>query len=114
MKNDSAVKPLHADEHSPWSPLWQPIFRALWIATVVSNLGTWMQNVGASWLMTVLSPSPLIIAMVQAATSFPVFLLALPAGALADIADRRRLLLVTQFWMLAAAAALSGATYAGA
>ena len=72
------------------------------------------ENVGASWLMTALSPSPLIVAMVQAATSFPMFLLALPAGALADIADRRRLLLITQFWMLAAAAALSAATYAGA
>jgi MFS family permease len=73
-----------------------------------------MQNVGASWLMTSLSPSPLLIAMVQAATSLPVFLLALPAGALADIADRRRLLLITQLWMLVAAAALSAATYAGA
>lgn len=73
-----------------------------------------MQNVGAAWLMTTLSPSPLIIAMVQAATSLPVFLLALPAGALADIIDRRRLLLVTQLWMLAAAAALSAMTYAGA
>ncbi len=114
MENDSDVKPLHADEHSPWSPLRQPIFRALWIATIVSNLGTWMQNVGASWLMTALSPSPLIVAMVQAATSLPAFLLALPAGALADIFDRRRLLLITQFWMLAAAAALSVATYAGA
>jgi MFS family permease len=114
MKNDSVVKPLHADEHSPWSPLRQRIFRALWIATIVSNLGTWMQNVGASWLMTALSPSPLIIAMVQAATSLPAFLLALPAGALADITDRRRLLLITQFWMLAAAAVLSAATYAGA
>ncbi len=114
MKNDSIVVPPHPDVRSPWSPLRQPVFRALWIATIVSNLGTWMQNVGASWLMTALSPSPLIIAMVQAATSLPMFLLALPAGALADIADRRRLLLITQFWMLAAAAALSAVTYAGA
>ena len=90
------------------------MFRALWFATIASNIGTWMQNVGASWLMTTLSPSPLIIAMVQAATSLPVFLLALPAGALADIVDRRALILITQVWMLAAAAALSAATYAGA
>ena len=90
------------------------MFRALWLATVASNIGTWMQNVGASWLMTTLTPSPLIIALVQAATSLSVFLLALPAGALADIVDRRGLLLITQLWMLTAAAALSVATYAGA
>jgi MFS family permease len=114
MKNDSIVAPPNPDVRSPWSPLRQPVFRALWIATIVSNLGTWMQNVGASWLMTALSPSPLIIAMVQAATSLPMFLLALPAGALADIADRRRLLLATQLWMFSAAAALSAVTYAGA
>ena len=114
MKTNDLVSSRHSSEQSSWSPLLQPAFRALWIATIVSNLGTWMQNVGASWLMTGLSPSPLIIAMVQAATSLPVFLLALPAGALADIADRRRLLLITQFWMLAAAAALSTVTYAGA
>ena len=56
MKNDSIVVPPHPDIRSPWSPLDQPVFRALWIATIVSNLGTWMQNVGASWLMTALSP----------------------------------------------------------
>lgn len=114
MKAAGPISAYHAGEHSPWGPLRQPVFRALWIATVASNLGTWMQNVGASWLMTALTPSPLIIAMVQAATSLPVFLLALPAGALADITDRRRLLLITQLWMLLAAAALSAATYAGA
>jgi len=73
-----------------------------------------MQNTGASWQMTTLSPSPLIIAMVQAATSLPLFLLAMPAGALADIVNRRTLLLITQLWMLAAGAALSVTTYAGA
>jgi MFS family permease len=91
---------------SPWSPLRSPVFRALWIASVVSNLGTWMQNIGAAWLMTTLTTSPLMIALVQAATSLPVFLVALPAGALADVVDRRRLLLITQFWMLLAAALL--------
>jgi MFS family permease len=91
---------------SPWSPLRSPVFRALWIASVVSNLGTWMQNVGAAWLMTTLTASPIMVALVQAATSLPVFLVALPAGALADVVDRRRLLLVTQTWMLLAAAAL--------
>src|SRR5438034_11357609 len=73
---------------SAWSPLRQPLFRALWIATVVSNLGTWMHNVGAAWLMTSLTLSPTLVALVQAATSLPVFLVALPAGGLADAADR--------------------------
>jgi len=61
----------------------------LWIATVVSNVGTWMHNVGAAWLMTSLTASPAMIALVQAATSLPVFLVGLLAGALADIVDRR-------------------------
>src|SRR5690349_13084882 len=89
-----------------WEPLRRPLFRGLWLAAVVSNVGTWMQNVGAVWLMTALTPSPLLIALVQTATSLPFFLLALPAGALADVVDRRRLLLVTQAWMLVASAVL--------
>src|SRR6266705_1477750 len=80
--------PFGQESVSPWSPLRQPVFRALWIASVVSNVGTWMQNVGAAWLMTLLTPSPMVVALVQAATSLPVFLVALPAGALADVVDR--------------------------
>jgi len=72
-----------------------------------------MHNVGAAWLMTSLAPSPTMVALVQAATSLPVFLVGLPAGALADVVDRRRFLLVTQGWMLAAAAALGALTVAG-
>jgi MFS family permease len=98
---------------SVWSPLRTPLFRVLWIATVVSNVGTWMHNVSAAWLMTSLAPSPTMVALVQAATSLPVFLVGLPAGALADVVDRRRFLLVTQGWMLAAAAALGALTLAG-
>jgi MFS family permease len=97
---------------STWSPLRNPIFRALWVATVVSNIGTWMHNVGAAWLMTSLAPSPTMVALVQAATSLPVFLVGLPAGALADMVDRRRFLLVTQDWMLVAAAVLGALTLA--
>jgi len=81
---------------------------------VVSSLGTWMQNVGTAWLMTTLTPSPLLVALIQTATSVPVLLVGLPAGALADLIDRRRLLLVTQSWMLLAAAALGGLTLANA
>ncbi|WP_244293781.1 MFS transporter [Pannonibacter sp. I15F10I1] len=88
-------------------PLDFPVYRALWIATVVSNVGTWMHDVGAGWLMTSLSPSPLLVALVQAATTLPMFLLALPAGALADIVDRRRMLMAAQLLGLLAAALLA-------
>jgi MFS family permease len=98
---------------SAWSPLYQPVFRALWVAAVVSNVGTWMHDVGAVWLMTSLTPSPVMVALMQTATSLPFFLLALPAGALADVVDRRRLLLVAQGWMMAAAAVLGVLTLAG-
>ena len=89
-----------------WEPLREPLFRSLWIAAVVSYTGTWMQNVGAGWLMTQLTTSPLMVSLVQAAAAVPVFLVVLPAGALADMVDRRRLLLFTQSWMIFAAAAL--------
>ena len=88
---------------SAWDPLREPLFRSLWIAAVVSYTGTWMQNVGAGWLMTELTTSPFIVSLVQAAASIPVFLVVLPAGALADMVDRRRLLLFTQSWMVIAA-----------
>src|SRR5437016_6629690 len=91
---------------SAWSPLRESVFRALWIATVVSNIGTWMQDVGESWLMTSLTTSPVLVALVETAGSLPVVLVALPAGALADIVDRRRLLLVMQIWMFVAAGAM--------
>src|SRR6266403_562489 len=91
---------------SAWSPLRESVFRALWIATVVSNIGTWMQDVGESWLMTSLTTSPVLVALVETFGSLPVVLIALPAGALADIVDRRRLLLVVQIWMVVAAGAM--------
>jgi MFS family permease len=73
---------------------------------VISYVGTWMQNVGAGWMMTQLTMSPLMVSLVQAATTLPVFLVILPAGALADMVDRRRFLLITQGWMVLAAGAL--------
>src|SRR5262245_19780050 len=72
-----------------------------------------MQNVGGSWFMTLLTTSPVLVALMQSATSLPVFLVGLPAGALADIVDRRRLLLLTQGWMLLVAVALSAVTFLG-
>jgi len=98
---------------SAWAPLGEPVFRSLWIAAVISYTGTWMQNVGAGWLMTQLTPSPLMVSLVQAASAIPVFLVVLPAGALADMVDRRRLLLFTQSWMVVAAAALGALTLFG-
>src|SRR6266849_7215099 len=95
-----------SDDSSAWSPLRESVFRALWIATVVSNIGTWMQDVGESWLMTSLTPSPVLVALVETFGSLPVVLIALPAGALADIVDRRRLLLFMQGWMVDAAGAM--------
>jgi MFS family permease len=95
---------------SPWTPLQSPLFRGLWIATIVSNVGTWMQDVGAGWLMTSLSASPSIVALVEAADSLPVMLLAIPAGALADIIDRRRLLIAAQIYLMLVAGALAVVT----
>ena len=98
---------------SAWTPLKDPLFRALWIATLASNIGTWMHDVGAGWLMTSLSPSPVMVALVQTATTLPIFLLALPAGALADIVDRRRFLIVVQVWMGCVAALLATTVFIG-
>src|ERR1700741_5450404 len=92
------------------TPLRHSAYRSLWLAYVVTSLGTWLQNTGAGWLMTVLAPRPLIVAMVQAATIMPVFLLALPGGALADIVDRRVFLIGTQVWTILAAATLAALT----
>ena len=98
---------------SPWGPLRRPLFRGRFLASIVSNTGSWMQDTAATWLMTALTGSPLLIALMQTAASLPVLLLGLPAGALADILDRRRLLLFFQAWMLAAAAALAVLCFAG-
>ena len=98
---------------SPWTPLESPLFRNLWIATLVSNVGSWMQDVGAGWLMTELSSSPSMVALVEAADSIPMMLLALPAGAIADIVDRRRLLIFAQLYLLLVAGALGVLTLLG-
>jgi MFS family permease len=96
-----------------FAPLRRPVFRALWIALIISALGSWMHDVGAGWLMTTLAPEPLMVSMVQSASMLPLFLLTLPAGALADIFDRRRYLIVTQFLLMGTAATLGLLTVAG-
>jgi MFS family permease len=94
-----------------FEPLHSPLFRNLWIASTVSNLGGWMQDTAGTWLMTILTTSPLLIALMQTAASLPVVILGLLAGATADIFERRRLLIFWQSWMLAAVALLSVLTF---
>lgn len=95
MTQDAAVRAPGATT-SPWTALGYPVFRYLWIATVVSNIGSWMYNAASGWLMTSLQPQPLMVSLVQVANSLPLFILALPAGALADVIDRRRFILVLE------------------
>src|SRR5262245_58156253 len=97
-----------------WSPLAHPLFRALWIASVASHVGSYMTDVGQGWLMTTLAPSPLLVTLLLTAESLPFFALGLPAGALADILDRRRLLIVTQVAMAIAVGTLAVVTLTGA
>ncbi len=89
LKNVSALaEALH--------PLRHPPYAVLWTATVVTNIGWWMYTAAAAWLMTDLSINPLMVSLVQVLSSLPMFLLALPAGALADIVDKRRLLIAAE------------------
>lgn len=89
------------------------MFRAIWLAALVSNIGTWMQNVAGVWLITTLTTSTVLVAAMQTATSLPVFLLSVPAGALADLLDRRRILLLTQGFMAVVALVLGTVTLLG-
>ena len=112
MESPVSVQPV-AIHDSVLSPLREPLFRSLWIAAVISYTGSWMQNVATGWLMTSLTSSPIWVALVQVAVSLPVLLIALPAGALADIFDRRKFLLFTQASMVAAATVLGIMTLTG-
>ncbi|AKN74367.1 major facilitator transporter [Streptomyces sp. PBH53] len=99
-------------ENSAWAPFAARVFRALWIAQLVSNTGTWMQTVGAQWLLV--GHDAALVTLVQTASSLPVVLLALPSGVLADRYDRRGVLLAAQFAMLAVSAALAALAFRGA
>lgn len=104
---------LTADRPSAFAPFAHRAFAFLWMATVISNIGTWMNEVGAGWLMTQLTASPLMVAAVQSATALPIFLFALFAGALADIVDRRRLLIVVNVAMAFIATVLAALVQLG-
>ena len=80
----------------PWSPFRHAPFTVLWTATVVSSIGGWMYSAASGWLMTSLNPDPFVVSMVQVATTLPLFLFALPAGALADVIEPFRLGLAGQ------------------
>ena len=85
-----------ASSGAAWGAMRYRVFRYLWLATVVSNIGGWMYNAASGWLMTSLDPNPLIVSLVQVANSLPLFLFAMPAGALADMLDKRRFILLLE------------------
>ena len=109
-----ASQPPAAAAGSAWSPFAHRAFALLWVATLISNIGTWMHDVGAGWLMTTLNSSPAIVVLVQAATTAPIFLFALFAGALADRVDRRRFLLLVNLVLVGITGAMAALTAAGA
>jgi MFS family permease len=94
-------------------PFRHPAYASLWAATVVANVGTWMYSSAASWLMTELNADPLMVSLVQVASSLPMFLFALPAGALSDIVDRRRYLLVAESLITALSATFAALVWFG-
>jgi MFS family permease/quinol monooxygenase YgiN len=96
-----------------FAPLVQPVFRRLWLVWLVANTVMWANDVAAGWLMTSLTDSPLRVALVQAASTLPVFLLGVPSGALADILDRRRWFAATQIWVVLIASLLAFASLSG-
>lgn len=98
---------------SPWAPLRHAVFRTLWLALLASNIGLWMQTVGAQWLLVDEPNASTLVAVVQTASLLPALLLALPAGALADSFDRRRLLTAVQVYLLVVGSVLTGLTAVG-
>src|SRR6478752_7417978 len=98
---------------SAWSPLRSKIFRTLWIANIVSNIGSTMNDTAAVWTMTTLDASPTFVSLMQTMSSLPLFFFALPAGALADLVDRRRLILLAQLGALLTAAGMALLAYTG-
>lgn len=104
--------PPSAADLSAWAPIKRPVFRMLWSTWLVANICMWMNDVAAAWMMTSMTTSPLWVALVQTASTLPVFLLGLPSGALADILDRRRYFIMTQFWVAVVATLLCVAVIA--
>jgi MFS family permease len=93
------------------APLQQPVFRAVWIASFVSNLGSLIQNVGAAWMMTAIATSVDMVALVQASLALPIMLFSIPSGAIADNFGRRKVMLVAQCFMLVVSVMLAVSAY---
>ncbi|NDK35234.1 MFS transporter [Rhodovulum sulfidophilum] len=102
------------DRPSALAPFRKATYRNLWLASNISNFGGLVQTVGAGWMMTELTHSPVMVAMVQASNTLPIMLFSLIAGALADSFDRRRIMLTAQIFMLAVSAVLAAAAFQGA
>jgi MFS family permease len=98
---------------SLWRPLRAPVFRNLLLADVASDIGTFMQGVGAAWMMISLNAGPLYVALIQTASALPFFIFALPAGVIGDIVDRRKLILFSETWMACIAIVLTAVTFSG-
>jgi predicted MFS family arabinose efflux permease len=103
--SDEQRKPPISEAQSFWSAFRHPTFTIIWTATVVANIGAWMYNAASGWLMTSLDASPLTVSLIQVASSLPMFLFALPAGALADIVDKRWFLIIAEILLTIVAAA---------
>jgi MFS family permease len=101
------ITDVHPQRSTPWDAFHHGLFTVVWIATVVSNLGSWVSSAAAGWLMTALNSDPFVVSLVQVATNLPLFILALPAGALTDIVDRRKLLLCSELAIMASCVTLA-------
>src|SRR3954454_20197762 len=121
---DQGVRPAEGDQTgqvssvvaptSTWAPLRIGVFRVLWLAVLGSQVGTWMQTVGAQWLLVDEPNASVLVSLVQTAGTLPVVPLALPAGVLADAFDRRRLLIWTQLFLVGVGVVLTALTVVGA
>lgn len=109
MSSDSRSRPLPLF----LKPLNEPLFRSLWVANLISNIGTWMQQMGGAWLMASVSGSAMMVSLVQTANTLPMFFIAIPAGVWGDIWDKRKVLLFTQVFMALAALLFGIMAYLG-
>lgn len=114
LPTDSESQRNASVDSGPWAPLRLPLFRLFWVASLLSNLGTWVHEIGAGWLMTELNGTPEMVSAVRTAMSLPIVLLAIPAGVMADRFDRRRILILTQLMMFTTTSALAALTFSGA
>ena len=107
----SRRQPGSSDNQGTWAPLRTPIFRWFWLASLLSNLGTWVHEVGAGWLMTSLDSDPSMVSAVRVAISLPIMFLAIPVGGLTDRVNRRTVLIITTLMLLSATVTLTVMTY---